>query len=234
MVKQLHHQGILPQQFSVENHMERLRRRGMNVDGNWQDYAHLEDYTGGIYGKAFNPEKHFIEFITSRYSIDNENILEGDELVSIIQKGFTFAQQPLTATQPIKKILKTGNLYSTERDIVSSGYKGSKLQNLIGVRPEIVAPKDYVKNIDPTHHSIDHFISKKLFDAIKKNETITNVLDQEIVINSTFHREESSNNNAFVSQIGNVGGSGRSKLDVNAFCQSYPNIPECKYFTNSL
>ena len=238
MVKHLHHQGLLPQRFSVENHMERLRRRGIPVDGNWQDYAELKDYTGGIYGKAFNPEKNFIEFswaTTTQTSLDNKKILEGDELISIIQKGFTFAQQPLTATQPLTKILtNNGNLYSTERDIVSSGYKGSKLQNLIGVRPEIVAPKDYVGGFDPTHHSIDHFISKELFDAIKKNETITNVLDQDIIIKSRFHREESYNNNAFGSEIGNVGGSGREKLNINAFCNAFPDLPECKFFMGSL
>ena len=151
-----------------------------------------------------------------------------------IQQAYQLAQAPLYATQPIKKILTKGNLYSTERDIVSSGYKGSKLQKFTGVRPEIISPKDYVDGFDPTHHSIDHFISKELFDNIKNNQTITNVLDQEIVINSRFHREETSNNNAFVSEIGNTGGTGRSKLDVNAFCNAFPDLPECRYFKGSL
>jgi len=228
-IKALQGQGMIPLDRNVDDVVLAMRRRGRNVDGGYFDYDELKDYTGGIYAKHYNPETKL------KLKATPEDTLSGDNfLIDIIQKGFNMATQPLTATQPIKDLLTTGNLYSTERDIISAGYKGSKLQNLIGVRPDIISPKEYVVDFDPTHHSIDHFISKKLFDAIKNTENITNVLDQDIVIKSTFHREESSNNNAFDSEIGNVGGSGRQKLNINAFCQSYPELQECKYFMSSL
>ena len=115
-----------------------MRMRGRNVDGGFEDYAELKDYTGGIYAKQFNPEKKLV---------DEQSVFDGNSLIDIIQKGFYMASQPLLATQQVEKILSKGNLYSTERDIVSSGYKGSKLQNLIGTRPEIIENKDYVRDI---------------------------------------------------------------------------------------
>ena len=186
----------------------------------------LKDYTGGIYGESQLTPRKYANFnaITqhgNRVRLADAMHLRGKELMSIIKKGYELAQQPLTATQPIKEILSKGHIYSTERDIVSSGYKGSKLQSLIGVRPDIIKPKDYVNDFDPTHHSIDHFASRELFESIKDNKNINNVLDQDIIIKSRFDINNS--------EIGNVGGFGREKLNINRFCNSFPDIPECQY-----
>ena len=218
-IKAMQGKGRIPLE-NVDDVMMSIRRRGRNVDGGWFDYDELKDYTGGIYAKQYNPEKKLV---------DQQSLFDGNSLIEIIQKGFSMAAQPLLPTQPIDKILSKGNLYSTERDIVSSGYKGSKLQNLIGVRPEIIENKDYVRDFDPTHHSIDHFISRELFDAIKNNNNFK-VLDQDLYIPTRFEREGGTG--AFETYIGNVGGTGREKLDINRFCQSYPYLEECRLIQN--
>lgn len=214
-IKSLQGQGFVPLDTNVDDIMMGMRMRGRNVDGGFEDYAELKDYTGGIYAKQFNPEKKLV---------DEQSVFDENSLIDIIQKGFSMASQPLLATQPVEKILSKGNLYSTERDIVSSGYKGSKLQNLIGTRPEIIENKDYVRDFDPTHHSIDHFVSRELFQRIKKNDNYM-VLDQEITIPTRFERDGGTG--AFDTHIGNIGGTGREKLDINRFCSAYPYLSEC-------
>jgi len=223
-IKALQGQGMIPLDKNVDDIMMTMRKRGRNVDGANFDYNELKDYTGGIYAKQFNPETKL------KLQATPEDVLSGDNtLIDIIQKGFNMASQPLLPTQPIDTILSKGKLYSTERDIASSGYKGSKLQNLIGVRPEIIENKDYVRDYDITHHSIDHFISRELFDAIKNNNNFQ-VLDQEMSIPTRFERDGGIG--AFETYIGNPGGTGRQKLDINRFCQSYPYLEECRVLRN--
>ena len=224
IVKSLRGKGLIPSEANVDDVMMTLRRRGRNVDGGYFDYDELKDYTGGIYGKKFTPETELQLETIKDLQFKTENTL-----IDTIQKGFSMAAQPLLPTQPIEKILSKGNIYSTERDIVSAGYKGSKLQQLIGVRPEIIENKDYVRDFDPTHHSIDHFISRELFENIK-NKNNFQVLDQEMYIPTRFEREGGTG--SFETYIGNTGGSGRQKLDINRFCQSYPYLEECRELRN--
>jgi len=127
----------------------------------------------------------------------------------------------------------TKNIYATSNDIVSWGYKGSGGENV-----NIVDNKDYVKGYDVTHHGIDHFISRELFDRIENDKSLS-VIDSNINIQHRYDRERfeaSSNISAsnYNTQIGNPGGQPRRPLDVKSFCEEYPQIAECRFIAGTL
>ena len=98
--------------------------------------------------------------------------------------------------------------------------------------------KDYVKGYDVTHHSIDHFISRELFDRIENDKSLS-VIDSNLNIQHRFDRENfeaSSSISAatYNTQIGNPGGQPRRPLDVASFCEEYPQLAECRYIAGTL
>jgi hypothetical protein len=153
-------------------------------------FNQIENTAESIYGKNLN-DKSVLERFT---------------------EGFTLAKAPLLATQQQEQT--KGNIYTTERDIVSHGYKGSKLQSILG-RPEIVEPKPYVKSNDPTHHTIDHFISQDLYNKINEPQFTTISIQNTPMFSNEF--------------IGSGAGGNRVTVNVQSLCEANPQLIECRY-----
>jgi len=100
------------------------------------------------------------------------------------------------------------NVYRTKSDLVSRGF---------GENAVIIQDKEYAKTNQIQEkiigtHSIDHFISKDLFDAVQNNEEIN---QEEIA------EEEPFKTNATASY----------SVNVNSLCRQNPRFsPYCKYF----
>ena len=125
------------------------------------------------------------------------------------------------------------NIYATANDIVSWGYKGKAGENV-----NIIDNKPYVKSYDVTHHGIDHFISRELFNKIENDRDVV-VIDSNLNIQNRYDRERfetSSNISAanYDTTIGNIGGMPRRPLDIKSFCEEYPQLTECRYITGTL
>ena len=145
-------------------------------------------------------------------SIYGKNLNDKSVLERFIE-GYTLGKASLMATQPLSK-KSEGNIYTTERDIVSHGYKGSKLQSLLG-RPEIIKPKPYVKSLDPTHHTIDHFISRELYDKINHPQFERFSIQSGKTFNNEF--------------IGSGAGGNRVTVNVKSLCEDNPQLIACRY-----
>ena len=155
-------------------------------------FDEIENVAESIYGKNLN-DKSVLEHFSDAYKL---------------------SKAPLMATQQVQQ--KGGDIYTTERDIVSHGYKGSKLQSLLG-RPQIIKPKNYVKDYDPTHHSIDHFISRDLYDKINNKD-----IEQPLAVPTS--------NNVFKSEFIGSGAGGQSvSVNVKSLCEKNPQLLACKY-----
>ena len=151
----------------------------------------------------------------------------GDEFKDM-KSGLKLASLPVNPSNE-----GTKNIYATSNDIVSWGYKGKSGENV-----NIIDNKDYVKSMDVTHHSIDHFISRELFDKIEADRSLS-VIDSNLNIQHRFDRENfeaSSSISAanYNTQIGNPGGQPRRPLDVKSFCEEYPELIECKFQSGNL
>lgn len=154
-------------------------------------------------------------------TIGNKGFMSKD-IARAAALGFETSQLPLLPTQKGNN----ENIFVTERDIVSHGYKGGKMAEYFGGRPTIVEPKPWVNSLDPTHHTIDHFTSRDLLNRISNDETIK-VVDQEMSIPTRFDREEEDN---FSPRPFGKGGMRPPKLNVSQLCEAYPDLPECAYF----
>lgn len=151
----------------------------------------------------------------------------GDEFKDM-KSGLKLASLPVNPSNE-----GTKNIYATSNDIVSWGYKGKSGENV-----NIVDNKDYVKSYDVTHHSIDHFISRELFNRIENDKNVA-VIDSDLNIQHRYDREqfEASSNispSNYNTQIGNPGGQPRRPLDVKSFCEEYPELTECRYIAGTL
>jgi hypothetical protein len=145
-----------------------------------------------------------------------------------MKAGITLASLPVNPSNE-----GTKNIYATANDIVSWGYKGKSGENV-----NIVDNKDYVKGYDVTHHGIDHFISRQLFNRIENDKSLS-VIDSNLNIQHRYDREQfeaSSNISAsnYNTQIGNPGGQPRRPLDVKSFCEEYPGLIECRFQAGTL
>ena len=153
---------------------------------------------------------------------------KGGEEFKDMKGGLKLASLPVNPSNE-----GTKNIYATSNDIVSWGYKGRE-----GANVNIIDNKDYVKGYDVTHHGIDHFISKELFDKIETDKSLS-VIDSDLNIQHRFDRENfeaSSSISAanYNTQIGNIGGQPRRPLDVASFCEEYPELIECRYQAGTL
>ena len=162
--------------------------------------------------EVFNEIENVAESIYGK-NINDKSVLEH------FSDGYKVSAAPLMATQDVGE--SKGKIYVTERDIVSYGYKGSKLQSLLG-RPEIVEPKPYVKSYDPTHHTIDHFISREMYNKINDNQ-----YEQPMAI-PTGNRVFQSG--GFQTEfIGSGAGGQRVNVNVKSLCETNPQLIACKY-----
>jgi len=99
------------------------------------------------------------------------------------------------------------NVYRTKSDLVSRGF---------GENAFIIQDKDYAKTNQIQEkiigtHSINHFISKQLFDAVENNEEI----NQEEIAEEPFK----------------VNSTGSYSVNVNSLCRQNPRFsPYCKYY----
>ena len=157
-----------------------------------------------------------------------ESQMNRDEMFKGMKDAQAYTSLPVNPSN-----VGTKNIYSTANDIISWGYKGKWGENV-----NIIDNKNYVKSLDPTHHSLDHFISRDLYNRIESDKEINNVLGENNLQNR-FDRErfESSNSisaTEYNTAIGNVGGQPRRPLDVKSFCEEYPELAECKYQAGTL
>ena len=151
----------------------------------------------------------------------------GDEFKDM-KSGLKLASLPVNPSNE-----GTKNIYATSNDIVSWGYKGKSGENV-----NIIDNKDYVKSMDVTHHSIDHFISRELFNRIENDRSLS-VIDSNLNIQHRYDREQfeassSISPSNYNTQIGNPGGQPRRPLDVKSFCEEYPELTECRYIAGTL
>ena len=156
---------------------------------------------------VFNEIENVAESIYGK-NLNDKSVLER------FAEGYRMAAAPLMSTQQLAQ--GQGNIYVTERDIVSHGYKGSKLQSILG-RPEIVEPKNYVNSYDPTHHTIDHFITREMYNKINNNQ-----YEQPLSIPTS--------NRVFQTEfIGSGAGGQPVNVNVKSLCESNPQLLACKY-----
>ena len=95
-----------------------------------------------------------------------------------IELGYKISSLPKEDKRQVSS--KNSNIYKTSRDFVSRGYQHTQL-----VKPKQYAYKFY--DYAMGDHSIDHFISKEMFDSINENkplEIIENEIKEEVEINS--------------------------------------------------
>ena len=103
----------------------------------------------------------------------------------------TFNVQSLNMIEPVVSVLtgtkqekrkpeteSISNIYKTSKDLVSKGYQHT----------ELVQPKQYAYGMFDHYalgdHSIDHFISKEMFDSVNENEPIEEVKsDRDLEVN---------------------------------------------------
>ena len=106
------------------------------------------------------------------------------------------------------------NIYKTENDRVSKGYQHT----------ELVKPKQYAYGVFDHYllgdHSIDHFISKEMFDSISENRPIEII--EEVEINSL---EPVISQPSITQPSSTIG----YTVDNISLCKKYPNYsPQCK------
>ena len=105
----------------------------------------------------------------------SSEVLDAQEQIEV---GYKISSLPKEDKRQVSS--KNSNIYKTSRDFVSRGYQHT----------ELVKPKQYVYNLFDYamgDHSIDHFISKEMFDSINENkplEIIENEIKEEVEINS--------------------------------------------------
>ena len=123
-----------------------------------------------------------------------------------------------TFTDAAKKIMKINNderkitselsnIYRTKTDLVSRGFG----ENAVIIDDKEYAKPSMIEEKIIGMHSIDHFISKDLFDAVQNNEEI----NQEEIAEEPFK----------------VNSTGSYSVNVNSLCRSNPRFsPYCKYY----
>ena len=95
-----------------------------------------------------------------------------------IEFGYKIASKPKEDKRQVSS--KNSNIYKTSRDFVSRGYQHTEL-----VKPKQYAYKFY--DYAMGDHSIDHFVSKEMFDSINENkplEIIENEIKEDVEIDS--------------------------------------------------
>jgi len=125
-----------------------------------------------------------------------------------IEFGYNIATKPKEDKRkpPTESI---SNIYKTSNDRVSSGYQHT----------ELIKPKHYAYGVFDHYflgdHTIDHFVSKELFDSINENRPI-----QQIEAEQTLFSPE---------QITQPSQSIGYTVDNISLCRKYPNYsPQCK------
>jgi len=106
------------------------------------------------------------------------------------------------------------NIYKTSNDLVSKGYQHT----------ELVKPKQYAYGMFDHYalgdHSIDHFVSKEMFDSVNENRPIEEIEDVEI--------DSLEDNFSPPSDITPSSSLGYT-VDNVSLCRKYPNYsPHCK------
>jgi len=106
------------------------------------------------------------------------------------------------------------NIYKTSNDLVSKGYQHT----------ELVKPKQYAYNWWDHYllgdHSIDHFVSKEMFDSVNKNIQIEEIEDVEIA-----SLEDNFSPPSDITPSSSLG----YTVDNVSLCRKYPNYsPHCK------
>jgi len=105
------------------------------------------------------------------------------------------------------------NIYKTSNDRVSSGYQHT----------ELVKPKQYAYGVFDHYllgdHTIDHFVSKEMFDSINENRPIQQIETETETEETLFSPE----------QITQPSSSIGYNVDNISLCKKYPNYsPQCK------
>lgn len=106
------------------------------------------------------------------------------------------------------------NIYKTENDRVSRGYQHT----------ELVKPKQYAYNVVDHYalgdHSIDHFVSKEMFDSVSQNKPIEAKSDslEPIISPQPSPQQDIQPSSSMSYNVDNV-----------SLCRKYPNYsPQCK------
>ena len=107
------------------------------------------------------------------------------------------------------------NIYKTSNDLVSKGYQHT----------ELVKPKHYAYGLFDHYalgdHSIDHFVSKEMFDSINENRPIEEIEEIEEVKSEGFDFSPPSD----ITPSSSLG----YTVDNVSLCRKYPNYsPHCK------
>ena len=136
----------------------------------------------------------------------------------------TFNVQSLNMIEPVVSALSgtkqekrkpetesISNIYKTSKDLVSKGYQHT----------ELVQPKQYAYGMFDHYalgdHSIDHFISKEMFDSVNENEPIEEVKSDSLEVNFS------------LPPITQPSPSMGYSVDNVSLCKKYPNYsPQCK------
>ena len=177
-------------------------------------------------GYGFNPLRRPSDTSTMRPEILKRELVKqefpedfrvtGDEeskLKKLIEPTLTY----LTGKGREKRKAPTesiANIYKTENDRVSKGYQHT----------ELVKPKQYAYGVFDHYllgdHSIDHFISKEMFDSISENRPIEII--EEVEINSL---EPVISQPSITQPSSTIG----YTVDNISLCKKYPNYsPQCK------
>ena len=104
------------------------------------------------------------DFIQSQ--MISSEVLDAQEQIEF---GYKIASLPKQDKRQVTS--KNSNIYKTSRDFVSRGYQHT----------ELVKPKQYAYNLFDYamgDHSIDHFVSKEMFDSINENKPIEIIKDE--------------------------------------------------------
>ena len=169
----------------------------------------VPEMTKRVSGIISDPQNIF------REPADFTNIVSSEVLDTQKQMEFGYSISNLQKQE--KRIPPTesiSNIYKTSNDLVSKGYQHT----------ELVKPKQYAYGFFDHYllgdHSIDHFVSKEMFDSVNENRPIEETED--IKSDSLEDNFSPSSDITPSSTIGYT-------VDNVSLCRKYPNYsPHCK------
>jgi len=150
----------------------------------------------------FNEPADFTQIIS-------DELLDAQEQIEF---GYKIASLPKQDKRQVSS--KNSNIYKTKNDRVSRGYQHT----------ELVQPKQYAYDMFDHYllgsHSIDHFVSKEMFDSVSQNKPIEAKSDSSEPIISPQPSPQ---------QDIQPSSSMRYNVDNVSLCRKYPNYsPQCK------
>jgi hypothetical protein len=166
----------------------------------------VPEMTKRVSGIITDPQNIF------REPADFTNIVSSEVLETQKQMEFGYSisnlQKQEKRTPPTESI---SNIYKTSNDLVSKGYQHT----------ELVKPKQYAYGMFDHYllgdHSIDHFISKNMFDSVNENRPIEDIKSDSL--------EDNFSPQSDITPSSSLG----YTVDNVSLCRKYPNYsPHCK------